>query len=157
MASVAAIDERDALLGELSKLTEVGDEWLRRQILVNNRLDILAKEVLGYEVRPFHVAMQRHLMRHKESLHLVFRGAGKTTTLTVCKAILKILQDRNARILIASKTQTFATNILREIKQQLAENPTLRRIFGDMVGDNWNEASVSCWLPSGPSTDIRWC
>lgn len=135
--------DRDAVLAELAKVTEVRHEWIRRQVLQNNRIDILAKEVLGYEVRPFHVKMQRHLMSHKESLHLVFRGAGKTTTLSVCKVILRILQDRNTRILIASKTAGFAADILREIKSQFQDNQTLRAIFGEYVGDNWNEGEIT--------------
>lgn len=141
--STATAVDRDALLAELAKLTEVRNEWLRRQILENNRIDILAKEVLGYEVKPFHIKMQRHLMMHKESLHLVFRGAGKTTTLTVCKAIIRILQNRNVRILIASKTQGFATDILREIKAHFEENPKVREVFGDYVGDSWNESEIT--------------
>lgn len=135
--------DREKAIAELAKLAEVRNEWLRRQILVNNRLDILAKEILGYEVKPFHVKMQRHIMAHKESLHLVFRGAGKTTTLTVCKAILRILQNPNVRILIASKTSKFSSDILQEIKMHFAENPKLREVFGDFVGDNWNQGEIT--------------
>lgn len=135
--------DRDAALAELAKLSEVRNEWLRREILVNNRLDILAKEVLGYEVMPFHIKMQRHLMAHKETLHLVFRGAGKTTTLTVCKIILRILQNRNVRILIASKTSGFAESILNEIKTHFAENQRLIELFGNLVGDNWNQGEIT--------------
>jgi len=127
-----AIDtaERSELIDLYDHYVNMGDEWVRRQIIHNNRIDILAEYVLGYTIKPFHLAMLRWQFLHRESMQLVFRGAGKSTMCTVTKAIHLLLKNPNLRILIASKTSTNAEVFLREIKAHFEENDKLTKIFG---------------------------
>ncbi|MGW8177874.1 MAG: hypothetical protein ACWGQW_03655, partial [bacterium] len=122
-----AIDkaERSELIDLYDHYTSMGDEWLRRQIIRNNRIDILAEAVLGYQVKPFHLAMMRWQFIHNENLQLVFRGAGKSTVCTVTKCIHLLMKNPNLRILLASKTSTHSEAFLKEIKAHLEDNERL--------------------------------
>lgn len=106
------------------------NEWIRRQVILHNRIDILATVVLGLSVQPFHLAMLRFQFQHRDNLQLVFRGAGKSTLCTETKAIHLLLKDPNLRILLASKTAQNAEGFLRGIKNQFENNERLAEIFG---------------------------
>lgn len=142
MLSVAEASRRRALVAELAEIDRAKKDWLRSQILEHRRMDILSEVVLGLQLQPFHKAMQRFILRNPLSLQLAFRGAGKTTTVTVAYAIDRILRNRDVRILIVSKTHTFAKKILREIKQHLETNEVLIELFGEFVGDKWHESEI---------------
>lgn len=125
---------RTAERGELLQIYEhyraMGNEWLKRQILENNRIDILATAILNYEVRPFHMSLLRFQFQHPDNLQLVFRGAGKTTVCTITKTIHLLLKNPNLRILLASKTGPNAQAFLKEIKGHFESNKLLAEIFG---------------------------
>lgn len=122
--------DRGALAERYRHVRQMGHEWIRRQVLQNNRIDILAETVLGYEVKPFHLAMLKYQFKHRESLQLVYRGAGKSTLCTITKAIHLLLKDPNLRILIASKTGSNAEGFLKGIKTHFETNELLAEIFG---------------------------
>jgi predicted phage terminase large subunit-like protein len=129
--------ERAIVTSERSELVEMYDkhksysrEWIRRQILEFNRIDILAIEVLGYDVQNFHLAMMRHQFAHPDSMVLVFRGAGKSTVCTITKAIHLLIKNPNLRILIASKVVTQAETFLKEIKNHFESNDKIEYYFG---------------------------
>lgn len=122
---------RGELLAYYDHCREMEREWLRRQIVDNNRIDILAISVLGYQVRPFHLAMMRWQFLHPDSMQLAFRGAGKSTTCTITKCIHYLIKSRDYRIAIASKTTSNAEGFLREIKAHLEENRLLAELFGE--------------------------
>lgn len=134
--------DRQVLIQEVERSQAETDAWLRYQITENDRVDILAREILGYEVQPFHFALMRYQLRNRESLQLAFRGAGKSTVLTVCFCLYAIAKNPNVRICIASKTEGYSKSLLREIKQHLQENEGFRRVFGDLVGDKWDETAI---------------
>jgi hypothetical protein len=134
---------RDELIHRLKMARDQQNEWVRRQVIDNDRVDILAEEVLGYVLQPFHKAMLRYSLKNKQTLQLAFRGAGKTTSVEIVRIIHDILKDRNVRILICSKTQGFAQDILRECKQHFEENERFKELFGDLVGeDKWTDAEI---------------
>lgn len=120
---------------------QMGNEWIRRQVLERDRIDILAGAVLGLETKPFHVRLMQFQFRHRETLQLVFRGAGKSTTCTITKAIHLLLKDPNLRILIASKTGANAEGFLKEIKTHFESNELLAEIFGPY----YDARKVSKW------------
>lgn len=122
--------ERSELVGYYEHCASMESEWLYRQIVDNNRIDILAIAVLGYQVQPFHLAMMRFQFSHPDNLQLAFRGAGKTTVCTVTKVIHLLCKNRNLRILLASKTTSNAESFLKEIKAHLEGNQKLIDIFG---------------------------
>jgi phage terminase large subunit-like protein len=121
---------RGELIAYYDHCRDMEREWLRRQIIDNNRIDILAISVLGYQVRPFHLGMMQWQFRHKDSLQLAFRGAGKSTTCTITKVIHYLCKSRDYRIAIASKTTSNAEGFLKEIKAHLEENVLLAELFG---------------------------
>lgn len=123
--------DRPQLLEILASCQSYRDEWLRRQIVCYNRIDILATEILGYVVEPFHLSMMRFQFAHPISLQLAPRGMGKSTICTITKIIHMLCCNRDLRILIASKTKGNAENFLKEIKSHLEGNVALIRIFGE--------------------------
>lgn len=146
ISRIEKITDRTVLEEAYRQQAQLCNEWLRRQIIENDRIDILAQEVLGFEIKPMHLAMQQFQFRHKETLQLVFRGAGKTTTCTVAKAIHLIIKDRNVRILIASKTTANAETFLKEIKAHLEGNERLIELFGAFYDANkvakWDASEI---------------
>lgn len=135
---------REGLLGLLTQAHESTNEWIRRQVLNNDRIDILAEQVLGYDIHPnIHFPLVQHQLSHTESLTLIFRGAGKTTIGTIAFCIWLILKDPNIRILLASKVASNAEDMLSEIKGHFETNERLREIFGEYVGDRqWDAKSI---------------
>jgi phage terminase large subunit-like protein len=133
---VLATAERSELLGILDHYKSMSNEWLKRQIIRHDRIDILATVVLGYEVKPFHLAMMQYQYRHPTSLQLVFRGAGKSTICTITKSIHYLLKNPNLRILIASKTSGNAEGFLKEIKAHFEGNEKLIEVFGEYFDPN---------------------
>jgi hypothetical protein len=109
--------ERSELIDGLSRYRDIHNEWIKRQVIKNNRIDILATEVLGYQVQPFHLDMMKYQFLHRDSLQLAFRGAGKTTVCTISKAIHYLVKNPNLRLLIVSRTSGHAESILKEIKE----------------------------------------
>jgi predicted phage terminase large subunit-like protein len=149
--------ERSEILGYYQHIRSMGNEWLRRQILKNDRVDILAGAVLGLEVKPFHLAMMRFQFQHPDNLQLAFRGSGKTTTCTVTKTIHLLLKNPNLRILLASKTITNAQGFLKEIKNHFESNEFLAELFGEYydarkVG-KWDESEIEVLPRSVPNKE----
>lgn len=143
MATTVTPAQRGELIAQYKLAVDERGEWVRRQVINNDRIDILAEVVLGMKLQPFHKKMLQFLFKHKHSLHLAFRGSGKTTTLTVLYIMFRIIKDRNIRVLISSKTIGFAQDILREIKAHFETNEQLREIFGDFVSDEkWDEGEI---------------
>jgi predicted phage terminase large subunit-like protein len=134
--------ERQELLEEIEAIEATRDEWIVEAVLERNRFDVLAREVLGLEIKPFHRSLQRFALRHPRSLQLAFRGSGKTTSVTVVMCIGYILQNPNVRILISSRTHDLAKDILKEIKHHLEHNPRLIELFGEQKGDKWDTREI---------------
>jgi phage terminase large subunit-like protein len=138
--------DRSELVDYFEHIRSMGNEWIRRQILKNNRTDILAGAVLGLEVKPFHLAMMRFQFAHPDNLQLAFRGSGKTTTCTVTKVIHLLLKNPNLRILLASKTITNAQGFLKEIKNHFESNDFLTELFGAYYDPRrvgkWDETEI---------------
>lgn len=133
--------EHGELVDFYRRCRSMTNEWIRRQVIDNNRIDILASAVLGLEVMPFHLSMMQFQFRHRDTLQLVFRGAGKSTTCTIVKAIHLLLKDPNLRILIASKTQQNAEGFLTGVKKHFEGNDKLAEIFGPY----YDERRVNKW------------
>lgn len=136
---------RDQLIAEHNELEALEDELLRRQILENNRIDLLMTEVLDYRCEHHHRKMLKFTLKHRrKSMCLVWRGAGKTYSRTYAYAIWHILKNPNVRILIASRSGENAADMASTIRKQFESNEKLRRIFGDMRGkDDWCDSSFT--------------
>ena len=123
--------ERADLINFYKHCRSQGNEWIRRQVLKHNRIDILAGVILKTQLQPFHLAMLRYQFSHPQNLQMAFRGAGKTTSCTVTKTIHLLLKNPNLRILLASKTQGNAEGFLKEVKNHFESNQDLIEVFGE--------------------------
>ncbi len=122
--------DREHLINYATSYRSARDEWLRREIIEHDRIDLLAREVLGYKVKAYHAGMLRFQFLHPDNQQWGFRGAGKTSMLTVTKAIHLLCKCRDMRILIASKTVGNSEGFLKEIKAHLEGNTRLIELFG---------------------------
>jgi len=138
--------ERSELITVYQQYRTASNEWLRRQIVENNRIDILASVILGYEVQPFHLAILRWQFLHPESLQLVFRGSGKSTMGTVTKVIHYLCKNRDFTVAICSESKTNSAGFLREIKGHLENNQRLIEVFGPFydphVVGKWDSTEI---------------
>jgi len=123
--------ERSEIIRDIKDCDKLKKQWIRKQVLKHNRIDILATQILNYIVKPYHLSMMIYQFQHPDNLQLAFRGAGKSTTCTVAKTIHLLLKNPNIRILIASKTAPNAEGFLKEIKGHFESNELLTEIFGE--------------------------
>lgn len=137
---LAKADKKD-LISMYGHYRAMTNDMLRHAILVDNRVDLLATMVLGYQVSPMHLSMMRFQFLHPKSLQFAFRGAGKTTVCTVTKAIHWLLKDPNFRVALNSKSMENAFNFLKEIKGHFESNERLIEIFGNY----YDAKKVSKW------------
>lgn len=117
---------------------------IREKVLIENRIDILAEEILGYTLEDHHVQIlesQQDPIEGKQ-MTLAFRGAGKSTVGTITRIIFEIIKNPNIRILLASNTQIQSEVFLREVKNHFAANDKLKDIFGDFVGSKWDSREI---------------
>lgn len=122
--------ERSQLVTFYEQTRTASNEWLRRQIVENERIDILAGAVLGYDLQPFHLSMLLFQSLNSESLQLSFRGSGKTTLCNVTRVIFYLCLNRDFTIVLSSESKTNAAGFLREIKGHLENNSRLIEVFG---------------------------
>lgn len=121
---------------------------LKKAILDDYRIDLLATEILGMQAKDFHCGFLRWFLRvffrknGNEGLLLAPRGHGKSWMTTVACAIWLILKFPNIRIAINSATASKAQGFLMIIKGHLEENEKLRDMFGDHVGEKWTETKI---------------
>lgn len=149
---------RDELTDYYLHCRNMGNAWIRKQVLEFDRTDILTVVVLGLKIQPFHLALQQYQFANPDNLQLVFRGAGKSTTCTVVKAIHLLLKDPLLRILIASKTSQNSEGFLTEIKNHFEGNERLSEIFGPYYDQRrtpkWDNREIIV-LPRTKSKDSR--
>lgn len=140
--NIAMLSRKD-LIQLIAQNREAYKKWIRHQILVNDRKDLLGEVVLGYKIESHHLKMMRHQHSKTQSITLVWRGSGKTTCNNVIECIWLILKFRDIRILIASKTQANAIDFLKEIKGHFETNEKLIEIFGNLVGtERWDQTAI---------------
>jgi predicted phage terminase large subunit-like protein len=158
--------ETGDLANTILNLRALRQETVRREILDEGRIDLLASHALRYEVRPFHLAMLQFQSEAEDTcLQLAPRGYGKSTILTITRAVFEIIRNPNIRILIASNTQLQSEVFLREIKFHLEHNPRVREYFGSFASDDkWDireivvaprtssakESTITCVGVGGP-------
>lgn len=107
---------------------------------------------LGYSFDPIHEILIWHQSTSKKTLQLAPRGCGKSTVGTVGSALVKILRDPNVRILFASDIVTHAHGFLSELKQCL-EHPRVTEIFGNQIGNVWNEDAINVAGRTSPAKE----
>lgn len=125
------------------RLRALRREAVRREILRGGRIELLASHVLGYDVRPFHQDLINLQEAADTCLQLAPRGYGKSTILTIARAVYEIVKNPNVRVLIAANTQLQAEVFLREIKAHFERNERVREYFGNFVSeDKWDTREI---------------
>ncbi len=143
MSNIQIFGERSEALALYGHARQSYLEYLRKQIIINGRVDLLASEVLGYQVQPFHRQMLQFQSAHPDNLQLVGRGFGKSTICTVTKAIWYLCAFPKARIVIAAKTVKQAQARLKEISAHLESNELLVELFGEFYNKKcWNAREI---------------
>lgn len=131
---------RDALIESILSMDNAKKEYIRRLIIDESRLDVLMR-LIGYRAPEHQLLLNRFLSGKKFGLVLAPRGSGKSTSCNMCYAVMRALQNRNIRVLIASRTVDQAKAFLSEIKFMLL-NEKLQEIFGDLKGIKWDETQA---------------
>jgi predicted phage terminase large subunit-like protein len=137
------IVSRSDLHREIEAAERLYNSTIRELVIDKNRIDVLAKEVLGYDLFWHHQMMLQHLMTYSWAMVLAGRGSGKTIMCQIVKSIHQILRDPNRRIIFASAKVKNAQESLEGVKQHLTNNAKFRAIFGDLVGTLWNTESIT--------------
>jgi predicted phage terminase large subunit-like protein len=127
----------------------IQDELARR--LAKRDLQFLMTDVLGYpmtdeihrEIAEF-LASSTSQEGRRRALLLIPRGHLKSTLVTVCWTIQRIISDPNIRILISNGYLENAKSFLREIKSHFERSERFRALFGDLVNadDKWTETQI---------------
>ena len=158
----------ESLADHASHLANEYNDLLRKKIVEEGRIDILAEEILGYKLQWFHLGIiksQDSCPPNGTQLTLGFRGSGKSTIGTITRCIFEILKNPNIKILVVSNTQLQAEIFMREVKTHFEANDKLIGVFGDYVGKKWDtreiivskrtaiakESTVSCIGVGGPT------
>ena len=131
---------RDALIESIMELDRTQKEYIRRLILEEDRLDVLMR-ILGYRAPDHQMVIHQFFQGRKFGLVLAPRGSGKSTSANICYAIMRALQNRDIRILIASRTVQQSQSFLSEIKSNLLK-PALVELFGELRGTKWDETQA---------------
>ena len=117
---------------------------IKHLVLEEDRIDILAQHVLGYDPQDIHYEMMEFQKKHKEGMILAWRGAAKTTFCTITFAIFNIIKNPDIRILLASSAIDQARVFLKSIKLHFETNERLIEIFGDFFtgARSWTETDI---------------
>jgi len=101
--------------------------------------------LLGFQVARIHKKMLVHVATAKRPLTLAPRGFGKSTILTVTRAIHFVLKDHDIRVAIISETAHQARAFLYEIINILMTNEDLIWLFGKFYDGKtkWTEALIT--------------
>lgn len=133
----SAVISRDALIDSIVDLDSSRNEIIKRLIIEESRLDILMR-VLGYRSPDHQMMLNEFLSTRQFGLVLAPRGSGKSTSCDFCYCVMRALQNRNIRILIASRTMEQAKDFLSEVKSNF-DKPALIELFGNLRGNKWDE------------------
>lgn len=115
----------------------------------SEHLFYFAKHVLGYsllEQKPHHEVCdyaQSTASRTRRGLDLEPRGTFKTTIFSQALPIWLIKNNPDIRILLDSAVLQNSQDNLGVIERQFEGNQRLRYLFGDFVGDHWNNEEMT--------------
>lgn len=103
-----------------------------------------ANQRLGLLIDPIHSAILEFEDQYRRTLLLGPRGMGKSLIGVTAKSLRKVLQDPNIRILMVSKSGSFARKVLRFSRHVFENNRNFRAVHGDWVGEiQWSEDELS--------------
>lgn len=107
------------------------------------RLDFFTVALLDLQVTEFHAEMINHWLAVRHGMLLAPRGSGKSKVLDKAWLMWRIINNPELRICLASKTGPQCKSFLTDIKQEFENNENLKILFGDWVGNTWNEDEIT--------------
>lgn len=110
-----------------------------------SELFIFSKVVLKHkDLTKLHMGWFQALLENQFMLLLAPRGHLKSTVVTTCYALWRLVQDHNMRILIVNETLGVARKLLEGIKQHILGNEVFRERYGawDQAASKWTEDVV---------------
>jgi predicted phage terminase large subunit-like protein len=135
-------ERRKAKLQLLRDVKTASDRELRRLIIEEDRVDVLA-EMVGLWNHSFHDAIGDFQDAHTQTIQLGPRGWGKSVRGTELKVAHSIIKNRDIRALVVSSSADRAHDFLTAIKQIL-EHRRVVEVFGEFRSDKkWAETSIS--------------
>ena len=82
-------------------------------------------------------------LQYPDTLILIFRGALKTTSITIGYVLWRLVQTPSLRVLITAETIDIARSFLREIKHHIEQNTLFRSLYGDLRTDRrWTDSEI---------------
>jgi len=131
-------------------LARVGaDRAFRMGLTKESHLWFFMTYLRGHMTRPF-APFHKEIFRLTESCDepirvvAAFRNSGKSTIASLSYPVWAALTGRKKFILVVSKTETQAKQILYNIKAELESNAELANDYGPFnIGDVWNESSLA--------------
>lgn len=105
----------------------------------------LAKRVLGYKdiTNYTHGSIVKCLeSQSSKKIIIAPRGSFKSSLAVVAYSIWRLINNPNLRIMIDSETFSNSKNFIREIKAHFM-SPVMMDLFGDSVGPEWAEGSIT--------------
>ena len=99
-------------------------------------------EIFNYEIQQHHENILNHIESNTHTLDLAPRGSGKSRIVTIGYCAWKAATNPDSRTLIVSDTDDHATRFLSTIKSALHYNPTIRELFGNLVGPKWTDHQI---------------
>ncbi len=103
-----------------------------------------AKNILEYDLQPFHKEWCTILQTKSRILLLAPRGSYKSTVASIAYPLWLLVNNNNFRILIRSGTDKLAKSFLREIKGHIEHNVRFQYLFGNWKkkSTHWKEMSI---------------
>jgi len=137
-------EKKGYLASRVMDVQQRNNAVIKQLVLEEDRIDILAQHVLGYDPQDIHHEMMEFQKTHKEGMILAWRGAAKTTFCTITFAIFNIIKNPDIRILLASSAIDQARVFLKSIKLHFETNERLIEIFGDFFtgARSWTETDI---------------
>jgi predicted phage terminase large subunit-like protein len=135
---VVLIDEREV------KQWYIENDPLYRATALGYNVDSENENVGHQSLEPEHLALLEHLETPDPlKMYLMPRTTFKSSLITCCYTIGRILRDRNLRVLIDSEVYRNSVRHLSEIKQHLVLNPEIVDVYGPLKGEvGWREDSI---------------
>lgn len=141
IARKSELELRQARLKSLRDIQSTSNSELRRLIVEEDRVDVLA-EMVGLWNHSFHDAIGDFQEAHTQTVQMGPRGWGKSVRGTELKVVHEIIKSRNIRALVVSSSADRAHDFLTAIKQIL-EHKRVVEVFGEFKSDKkWAETSI---------------
>lgn len=123
---------------------ELSHDDIERQLCLDS-LFYFTKYGLGYKdlTKQTHLPIAEALQAPTaRKMICVPRGTFKSSLASVAYPMWRLLHDPNDSIMIDSELYANSKNFLSEIKAHYQHNERFKSLFGDYVGNKWNESGI---------------